>query len=437
MAVTMCANLFMGFLNIGLMVGLVFGVLIVLRPVTSRLLTPDQRVVLWGAGWVMGITPQLVSLLNYLPIPFPTLRSLTASRIEGRGIYSFPSFLPYVQKEGTYNLALPGDLAVPVQISQGTLNVLAAVLVVYLVISFAMAMVGDIWTVRRARSGEELDGKTLGVEVDNDTVIRLCAHLPTSFVIRRGFRHEIALQRELTQEQLRLVLLHEREHIRRHDPWLQGLVTMGCCFHFWNPVVWAASRLTRRDMELACDRRVLESLDESGRREYARTLVELACDGPVWGGITTFGECDAAVRVRRAAEWRPDQPPPQWKTVLSWTLTAVLAVFLLAGGPRERTLPQDVALDMARLHIWSQVEELLEEQGGTVTAQTPVWVQGEPVYASLYFQDEDGGWWKAFFRRQEFFDGEVELYLSPREEAPDLRECRVLGDVERLREEEA
>ena len=91
---------------------------------------------------------------------------------------------------------------------------------------------------------------------------------------------------------------------------------------------------------------------------------------------------------------------------------------------------------MARLHILSQVEELLEEQGGAVAAQTPVWVQGEPVYASLYFQDEDSGWWKVLFRRQEFFDGDVELYLSPREEAPDLKGCWLLGDVEALREEE-
>ena len=80
MAVTMCANLFMGFLNVGLMVGLVFGALIVLRPVTSRLLTPEQRVVLWGAGWVMAITPQLVSPLNRLPIPFLLLFLYTMPR---------------------------------------------------------------------------------------------------------------------------------------------------------------------------------------------------------------------------------------------------------------------------------------------------------------------------------------------------------------------
>lgn len=123
-----------------------------------------------------------------------------------------------------------------------------------------------------------LDPKTVAV--------RLCGDLSTSFVRRGhdtgagdGVRHVICLQKELPPERMGLVLRHEGEHIKMRHPWwkMANAISMG--LFWWSPLHWAAYRLTNRDMELACDQAVLDTLEPEGRREYARMLTELAAGG--------------------------------------------------------------------------------------------------------------------------------------------------------------
>ena len=173
-----------------------------------------------------------------------------------------------------------------------------------------------------------LDPKTVAV--------RLCGDLPTSFVRRGhdtgagdGVQHVICLQRELPPERMGLVLRHEGEHIKMHHPWWKMANAISMALFWWSPLHWAAYRLTNRDMELACDRAVLNRLEPEGRREYARMLTELAAGRHLWGSVSAFGECDAAIRIRRAAAWRPK---PEWRRGLSLILSLLLILFLFTGG---------------------------------------------------------------------------------------------------------
>ena len=62
-------------INLGLMLGFTFGVLILLRPITRRLLRPKHHVILWFAGWIMGFTMSLYTTCGWLPLPL-TFRGL-------------------------------------------------------------------------------------------------------------------------------------------------------------------------------------------------------------------------------------------------------------------------------------------------------------------------------------------------------------------------
>lgn len=369
------ASILILFLNNGLMLGLIFGIIILLRPVTTRLLSPSQRVALWGSGWTVGSIPQFMSLASLLPLPFPTLRDVVLSRTSVLGVGGFPSFLPMPEYgAGDYHLALPGGIAVPVQISDGMMTALGVIGVVYLALVIALAFAQDARVKKLAESGTLLNVDRyaqLGIEEESNVQVRLCPNLPTSFVIRRLDGHIITLQSELTAPQLRLVFLHEREHVRRRDPWLNGIAATSLCVYFWNPIVWLAYVLFRRDMELACDQRVLRQLDREGRREYARTLVEL---------------------------------------------------FLVAGGPRDKALAEDVALDMERLGVWPQLVQSLEEQQISVDGDAPVWVEGTEYFGYCYFQGQDGAWWRAEFGRFPYYNGGIYLDLRP-EALPDLEYC--------------
>ena len=417
---TFSASFFMYVLNLGLLIGAVMAVLLLLRPVTVRLLTPGQRVALWGVVWIVGALPTFYGLCTQISLPFPTFPDLLVPRTMGNS----PGFLPEIKEAGRCYLALPGDRAVPLELSQGAIALLGVAGILYLVGILVAATWIDIRVRRLARSGVLLDGDqydSLGLAREKRVIVRLCERLPTSFVIRTGKGHEIALQRELSREQMRLVLLHEREHVRRHDPWLQGLISTGLALYFWNPILWAAYYFTRRDMELACDRRVLRILREEERREYARTLVELASGRPVFGGITTFGECDAALRVKAVARWEPEDESEDCgpRRIMGWMAVIALSVFLVLGGPRDKALTEEVLWNLGQVDAWTVLKGELAAEGAALSPDTPVWLEGERHFASLCFQDSAGGWWKAMVRRYPYYGG-VEAHLIPLIGLPEL-----------------
>ena len=188
------------------------------------------------------------------------------------------------------------------------------------------------------QQGERLPPESVAeFGLDPKTVaVRLCDGLPTSFVRRGhdtgagdGVQHVICLQRELPPERMGLVLRHEGEHIKMHHPWWKMANAISMALFWWSPLHWAAYRLTNRDMELACDRAVLNQLEPEGRREYARMLTELAAGRHLWGSVSAFGECDAAIRIRRAAAWKPEK---EWKKTLSLVLSVLLILFFFTGG---------------------------------------------------------------------------------------------------------
>ena len=408
---TLSASFFVSLVNLGLLIGAVMAVLLLLRPVTVRLLTPGQRVALWGVVWIVGALPTFYGLCTQIRLPFPTFPDLLVSRAEG----IYPGFLPDIKEAGRCYLALPGDRAVPLELSQGAIALLGVAGILYLVGILVAATWIDIRVRRLARSGVLLDGDqydSLGLAREKRVIVRLCERLPTSFVIRTGKGHEIALQRELSREQMRLVLLHEREHVRRHDPWLQGLISTGLALYFWNPILWAAYYFTRRDMELACDRRVLRILREEERREYARTLVELASGRHLWGGVTCFGECDAALRVKAVARWEPEDESDDCgpRRIIGWMVVIALSVFLVLGGPRDKALTEEVLWNLGQVDAWTVLEQELAAEGAALSPDTPVWLEGERHFAFLCFQDSAGGWWKAMVRRYPYYGG-VEAHL--------------------------
>ena len=412
------------YLNCGLYLSLALGVLILLRPVISRLLTPGQRVFLWGVMWLVGFMPGWMQMLGWIPLPL-SLRQLVTPRT--LGFDNISAFLPEIGEAGTYFLALPGGGAVPFSVPQWLADGRYVLFPLYLAVVLFLAFLQDTRVRRLTREGRALDPagyEAIGVRPEEKLRVKVCPALPTSFVVRHLGYHEVFLQQELPPEQMKLVLLHEREHARRHHPWLQGLATTTWAFHFWSPLVWLAYCLFRRDMELACDQGVLDQLDDKGRRDYARTLVELASDRAVWGGLTTFGECDAAVRVKRAAAWR--WGPRGWRWVFQWVAALALALFLVAGAPTDRVLPEDILLEMDRMEIWEEAAQQADWGPDTV-----FYVKGDNSFGDVRFQDVEGNWWQIFYRRAPNARFGREVYVEESRYPPDLEDYQVLPLGER------
>lgn len=84
----------------------------------------------------------------------------------------------------------------------------------------------------------------------------------------------VKLVREAEEEKLAYVLHHELVHIRRFDAAMKPVMAAALCLHWFNPLVWAMYAVMNRDMEMACDEKVLEELGAGARKGYALMLLE-------------------------------------------------------------------------------------------------------------------------------------------------------------------
>lgn len=399
--------IFFSYLNAGIAAGLIFAAMLVLRPVTNRLLTPQQRAVLWLVGWMPAYLLSLYEILGWFHILPVTFRDLITPRTDG-SIFDLPAYLPAGYRgTGSYNLVLPGGLLVQVEL---TWAVVTGMLILWLA---GMAVVGAAFG-RRSRAIRALIDRGEAVPWDepwlspfpdlrwNDIQVRLCSGLPTSFLFwghakgEQDVKYTICLQQHLSPERRELILRHELAHQELKHSHFKAYANSALLLYWWNPLIWLAHKYFCRDLELACDRAVLKKLDLAQRREYARTLVELAAGRQLWDAPLCFGECDAVLRVRAAVDWKP----PRFIQRAASAAVFILLLLFFIGGPAPRQLPEDMLLDWQNsggtaATLIEDAQRRLKEQGVQGRAEH-VWCANGPVAytAYLYVQISDGSWWR-------------------------------------------
>ena len=163
--------------------------------------------------------------------------------------------------------------------------------------------------------------------------IYLCDAISSPFILGVVKPH-IYLPSGLDEVQRQNVLSHERAHLTRRDHWWKPLGFALLAVYWFNPVLWLAYTLLCRDIELACDERVIRTMDESAVKTYSTVL--LACSMPRKAVITcplAFGEVGVKERVRNALHYKK---PAFWVVAASVTVCVVVAVCFLTN-PRTDT----------------------------------------------------------------------------------------------------
>lgn len=148
------------------------------------------------------------------------------------------------------------------------------------------------------------------------------------------YLNEKALQ---SPDALRFVLAHEQTHARHLDP-LWSLLRGVCLTVYWfDPLVWLAAVLSRKDCELACDEGTLRALGADERAAYGKTLLTLVpvCDkpqNPLLGATTmTSGKRSLKERITRIAENRQAKAAAVFAVV---ALAALLCAVSFTGSSR-------------------------------------------------------------------------------------------------------
>ena len=216
-----------------------------------------------------------------------------------------------------------------------TVSLLAAIWLAGVVMMLTYMLVSYLGIYRRVCTAVRLE----------DNVYR-CGSWGTPFVLGL-LRPRIYVPEGMDDAALPQVLAHERCHIRRGDHIVKPLAFLLLALHWFNPVLWAAYVLLGRDMENACDERVLRGVDGAGRAAYSRALVACAVrQRPAAVCPLAFGEVAVQERVKNAMNGKK---PAVWAAVLLVIAAAVIAVcFLTSPGRREP--PADGAWDAKTLY---------------------------------------------------------------------------------------
>ncbi len=228
-----------------------------------------------------------------------------------------------VQPVGSVTSAEPVQAARPVM----TVEVLTAVWLAGAAVMLAYMLVSYLRLYRQVRTAVRVE----------DNVCR-CDRWGTPFVLGM-LRPRIYIPAGLDEADLSQVLAHERGHIRRGDHVVKPLAFLLLTVHWFNPVLWAAYVLLGRDMENACDERVLRTLDGAGRAAYSRALVACAVrQRPAAVCPLAFGETAVKERVKNAMSYRK---PALWAAVLLLIAAAVIGVCFLTSPDRREDIPND------------------------------------------------------------------------------------------------
>lgn len=134
--------------------------------------------------------------------------------------------------------------------------------------------------------------------------IRRCEFIDSAFVL--GFLEpKIYLPATLEKKQWEWVLKHEEAHIQRGDHWWKLLGFLIMILHWFNPLVWLTFILFCRDMEGACDERVIRELDEGDRRAYAASILNSSLTGHQRNICPlAFGEVGVKARVKSVVKYK-------------------------------------------------------------------------------------------------------------------------------------
>ncbi len=128
----------------------------------------------------------------------------------------------------------------------------------------------------------------------------------------------------LEGETLRYVVAHECCHIKHGDAFKRLLLMLALCLHWFNPLVWLMAAAVRRDMELACDRRVLDMLGNDTRVSYARTLLQLESNKPFSGiAYNHFSASPMEERIRSIMSAKRAAMPGIISAVMVFAIMAV------------------------------------------------------------------------------------------------------------------
>ena len=142
-------------------------------------------------------------------------------------------------------------------------------------------------------------------------------------------RPKIYLPYHMDSREMGHVIAHEQTHICRRDHWWKPLGFLLLTIHWFNPLMWLSYVLLCRDIELACDEKVIGEMGNEQRADYTQALVTCSVGRRVIAACPlAFGEIGVKERVKSVMNYKK---PAFWIVLASVIVCAVIAVCFLTN----------------------------------------------------------------------------------------------------------
>jgi len=176
--------------------------------------------------------------------------------------------------------------------------------------------------------------------------------IETAFIL--GFiRPQIYIPMGLSPMVRRHILAHERTHLDKGDHWFKMIGFIALSLHWFNPLVWVAYILLCKDIEMACDERVVQFMELPERKEYSYALLNCSTNRAHFAACpVAFGEVSVKTRIQSVLRYRK----PSFWISLAGVIAIVFVAVCLVTSPAKETDEASVSADAV---VVSNVDELL------------------------------------------------------------------------------
>ncbi len=263
--------------------------------------------------------------------------------------------------------------------------------------------------------------------------IYICDVVKSPFILGI-IKPRIYLSSALNKDEIDFIIAHEKAHLRRKDHFWKPLGYLLLCIYWFNPLCWIAYIMLCKDIELACDERVIKNMSFGDKKEYSRVLLSCAAQRRlVLVCPLAFGEVGVKERIKSVLNYKK---PAFWIIMIAIVVCIIVAICFLTNPSREYRIRVTIPAGSTEEIIYQEDFFYSDEEisptgnqiiislgvgmGDTEVVLKPIEVKEENAYEPTYITSgmpvkmdvEKGAWFKIGVNMQNPTTEDIDVYVS-------------------------
>lgn len=227
----------------------------------------------------------------------------------------------------------------------------------------------------------------------------------------------------LDEDTLEHVLAHEKAHIKRGDHIIKPFAYVLLSIHWFNPLIWLSYILLCRDIEVACDEKVIKNLPLAHRKSYALALLNCKAKNSTMAVCpVAFGEVSVSSRIKKTLKYKK---PAMWIAAVSVAVAIAASGFLLTN-PKAETFycSEGPAVYTTEQVVTSEITENSASEttpAATTPKETEALTFTEPATeapAEVYEEYYDEYYYEDYYYDEYYYEEQTLAALQPLEIEP-------------------